>query len=151
MRLLIFIFVLMFTLPCYSLEIGGSVPSNAKKTDEGMLTSPSSIESCFLVKEQNIEYIIASDLNGFITYIQPKTESFETSEGIKVGSTLSEVQAVTTSEIIKIPGWAFTILLPSGWQTAFTQGSTMTEGKLKSNLKVNWLFKRTNKVKLLSN
>jgi hypothetical protein len=77
-----------------------------------------------------------------ITYISTQDPLFKSPDGYKIGDTFSTFNDDLRKKIIQETGWAYFIKLPSGWNAAFIQGSTMTDGNLEDNAKLKWFFKR---------
>ena len=138
--------LLLIATSCLSsnVNLSSPLPKNAVKLKHGLLTSSSSINSeAYTVYENGIKYVISVDKNKEINYISTMDKNFMSPEGIRVGNSLQQVLNVADSKNInKEFGWAFFVKLPSGWSVAFTQGKTVTEGKLKNIAEVKWLFKR---------
>lgn len=76
------------------------------------------------------------------TYLATKDKRFQTPEGYKVGTRLSELPKNIQQELIKEPGWGYYYKLPSGWTLGFCEGSSCTDKYPENSSKVKWIFKR---------
>ena len=127
----------------YQLKIGSPLPDKATKLNQGLVISSSQIsDQIYVFYEKGIKYTISLDKQNKINYISPEDKKFISPEGLHVGDTLKQTLAVTSHSSIKERGWAFYVRLPSGWNAAFTQGPTWTEGELKDTTIIKWFFKR---------
>ena len=107
-----------------------------------LIVSSSQISPCFDILVENIEYSIGyNEKNNSITNISTSDFSFYTPEGYKIGDFFYTFSDSLKSELICDRGWGYFIKLPSGWNATFTQGSSMTDGKLKGRAKVKFFFK----------
>ncbi|HEX4128585.1 MAG TPA: hypothetical protein VHZ24_00995 [Pirellulales bacterium] len=83
------------------------------------------------------------DGHGTIRYISTTDGRFATPEGVHAGSDYRAVMAASGGRVaIREPGWAYYVELPSGWRAAFTQGLGMTDGELRPDATVQWVFQR---------
>ena len=73
-----------------------------------------------------------------VAYIDTNDPKFKTSEGLAVGSTLSQVLATGAERPRAELGWAFHTQLRSGWSAAFV----ITDDPLEPTSKVAFFFKR---------
>ena len=124
------------------LSIGDPLPSSAKALEYKIMISPSRVTSAYKVFDNGINFIVSVDHDGNLNYISTNDSQFKTSEGLKVGDALRKAKNYQVGAINKESGWCFWILLSSGWKATFIQGSSTTEGKLKSDSKIKWFFKR---------
>ena len=95
-----------------------------------------------MLRNEGIIFSIAFDTERFVRYICTTDRNFITPEGIRIGSTVAEVKRMIDTEIIPEQGWGYHVQLKSGWRVAFGQGDSMTEGELKNETRVRWIFKR---------
>jgi hypothetical protein len=79
-----------------------------------------------------------------IRWVGTSDPVFRTPEGLAEGDALEKVLAVAKSEVNREPGWGFFVELPSGWNAAFVQGPSMTEGELPPSAGICFFFKRDN-------
>ena len=130
-------------------QIGALLPRDARVDGALEMESSASMQPRYVLARDHMEYIVCTDRQRHLTYIRPTGVAFRTPEGIGVGDSLEHVLAVSASPVIREPGWAFVVELPSGWHAAFTQGSwatgsdPVTEGEnVLPGATVKWLFQR---------
>ena len=123
------------------IDIGSNLPKEAVDTGVMVMTSPSQFRKQYKIKFNDIEYSVCPDGDGLIVHISIRSPISKTLEGVRVGDALTKVQNITNSKIETRSGWTFVVPLPSGWNAAFVQGKSLTEGKLNNNSKVTFLFK----------
>lgn len=145
--LLIAIALAFVLLSCTShhppLEIGGTLTDRQLAESDTMLfvTSASSIEKTYLITIDGIEYEVALNKNGKISYIQTIDPGFHT-DSLRIGSSLEETQSRADSELSTERGWGFYYHLPSGWNAVFTVGYTMTDSLPADDAGIRFFFKR---------
>ena len=146
MKKLFLIFLLLFPTPIHAgqLSIGDQLPGSAKALDYKIMTSPSQVVPAYAVFDNGITFIVSVDHDSNLNYISTNDSHFKTSEQLKVGDTLWKAKNFQVDTLNKESGWCFWILLSSGRKAAFIQGSSATEGKLKSDSKIRWFFIRAN-------
>lgn len=122
--------------------IGDILPDSFKTRNHVQIltTSSSSIDS-YNWHSETFDCIVGVDEDERINFISTSDQRFITPEGISVGMKLEEVLKTHSGELLADPGWAYFIVLPSGWNAAFTVGYTMTESKPDDTTKVAFLFK----------
>lgn len=118
-----------------------AVPS-AKPCGTLLMVSPGSMLQEYEFVRGEIRFRAGVDQAGIVVYLATSDPAFQTPEGIRVGTLLEKVLPLATGAMKKESGWAYYVTLPSGWNTAFTQGETMTEGTLPATSSVRWLFRR---------
>ena len=114
----------MTLISCASsqLQIGSTLPSTAKKLNQGLLISAASIrDESYTLNEKGIEYIICLNAGKKIEYICTEDKKFVSPEGLKIGDTLKRALTATPDNLIIERGWAYYVKLPSGWNASFTQ------------------------------
>jgi hypothetical protein len=124
------------------ISIGDPLPSSAKALEYRIMISPSQVSSAYEVFDGDITFIVSIDHDGNLNYISTNDSHFKTSGKLKVGDTLRKAKNYQVGMVNKEPGWCYWIQLSSGWKAAFIQGSSATEGKLKSDSTIKWFFKR---------
>jgi hypothetical protein len=105
------------------------------------MTASGGIQQSYEVRH-GVHYTVATDSAKVIEYVSTSDPAFRTPEGLAAGDTLEKVLAAAKSEVVREPGWAFYVRLPSGWSAAFVQGQSMTEGELPASAGVCFFFKR---------
>jgi hypothetical protein len=130
--------------PYYALAIGigDTLPADAKESGYLLMIAPAQMNDAYSVEEDGYIYLVTTDKFSLINYIFIDDESFTTPEGIGVGDSYEKVRKLSTKALMREPGGAFYVELPSGWNAAFVQGESMTEGELSSESQVLWLFRR---------
>jgi hypothetical protein len=124
------------------IKIGDPLPAIVKKAKSELIqVSSVQFDEAFECQIDDVHYDLGIDANGRISYISTQNKYVKTPEAISVGSKLNDIMEALDAKLIKIPGWAFYVKLPSGWCAAFTIGKFATEGKLNQKSKVKWLFK----------
>ena len=114
-------------------------------SDFSLLISPAQFSRAYSVNCKNIHYYIAVNAVGQfkkVVYISTDDKSFVTPEKLKINDFLSDVRNVSDNEILTENGWAFVIPLESGWNAAFVEGESMTDGTLNMDSKISFFFKR---------
>jgi len=107
-----------------------------------ILISSSQFSKAYLVIYDEIYYTIAvNDINK-VSFISTEDELFISPESLKIGGSFADVKALTKNEVIKENGWAYVILLKSGWNVAFVEGEQMTDGILREDSEISFFFKR---------
>lgn len=76
------------------------------------------------------------------TYLATNDRQFQTPEGYKVGTKLSELPYEVQHDLTKEPGWGYYYKLTSEWTLGFCEGSSCTDNYPKTGSKVKWIFKR---------
>ena len=100
-------------------ELGQVMPCHADMSRKTVIASADIASGCEVVFD-GIKFFVATTDLGSVEYISVSDPRFVTKEG----------------------GWGFHAKLPSGWEAAYAQGATMTDGELSKYASVQWLFKR---------
>jgi hypothetical protein len=140
--LMLTMFILFVARNVLAIELGDPLPEKAREAGYDMMIASSQFSVAYIVEDGGHRYTITVDSSRMINYISPDDKSFVTPEGVKAGDTYERVRKLSTRPLRTEEGWAYFIELPSGWNAAFIQGKTMTEGKLSPKARVKWLFKR---------
>ena len=84
------------------------------------LTSPSSTEELMdtLVSAVRFQRSLEAVSKGS-RYMKTRDSAFRTREGAFVGMTYREARKLTSDSLGCLPGWAFVLKLPDGWNAAF--------------------------------
>jgi hypothetical protein len=93
-----------------------SIPQNS----EYMMTSLSESFPYTDVKIGEITYSMAANDSGKVVFISSSSPFFQTPEGVRVGSTLTEVLAAGGKPVTYVKNFTNYSELPSGWCAAFT-------------------------------
>ena len=136
----------MDAAPTYDLAVAphlrDSVLKLAKDSDPFEVIASAQMDKVFNVRYRGTIFTVGYDERRLITYIATVDPHFSTGEGIRVGSSISQVRATGAEAPWPELGWAFHTELGSGWSAAFIQGRSNTEGPLGNAVVVRWLFKR---------
>ncbi|MEO6232929.1 MAG: hypothetical protein ABJB11_00040 [Ferruginibacter sp.] len=106
-----------------------------------ILISSGQISPCKTVVINGYNFDLVTSDNDTI-YLATHDKKFQTPEGFKVGTKLSELPKRIQSELNKEPDWGYYYKLSSGWSLGFCEGNSCTENYPKEYSKVKWLFKR---------
>lgn len=113
------------------------------RRDEGVLVSSSQFSyGVAEVLLRGVHYTLGVDRDQTVMYVSTEDQDFVSPEGVRIGQRYEDVRQVAASDLIRERGWAFYMALPSGWNAAFVQGNTMTEGELSDDTPVCFLFVR---------
>jgi hypothetical protein len=123
------------------LEIGASLPSDAKNTGSRILVAPAQFLQAFDVTRDDYVFTVCPDQNNRIVYISPTQDNFTTPEGVKIGSKYISILNEVQDSAQVFPGWAYVLKLPSGWNVAFVEGENMTDNPLRDDSEVSFIFK----------
>ena len=122
-------------------EIGMKLPFKRRSTSL-LMTGSGGLEPAYEVEHEGSEFTVCAYEDRLIHHVSTNDPRFRTPEGIAVGVSLKEVLELSKGKLVREPGWAFFVSLKSGWNAAFVQGESMTEGELSPDAKVRFLFKR---------
>ena len=122
-------------------ELGMKLPFKRRSTSL-LMTRSGSLEPAYEVEHEGLEFTVCAYKDMLIHHVSTKDPRFRTPEGIAVEVSLKEVLDVSKGKLVEESGWAFFVSLKSGWNAAFVQGESMTEGELSPDAKVRFLFKR---------
>jgi hypothetical protein len=114
--------------------------AGAKPTGNIVLSSPSQFYPSYDLCINGISFDVGVDERGTVVYVATQDSSFATPEGAKVGITLAEVLALTSGTVVTEQGWGHYVVLPSGWNVGFAEGSGLTDGALLPGSRARWLF-----------
>ena len=106
------------------------------------MTAAASLDPACLISVGNVVFTVAVSPEGIVKYVATTDASFNTPEGVHVGSLVAQVRSAGASDPLPELGWGFYTRLPSGWHAAFANGKSLSEPPLPSNAAVTWLFKR---------
>jgi hypothetical protein len=124
------------------LVIGGTLPCTTNEnTEETMISSGQFAPFC-TVRSDGVIFTIASVDRKTIAFISTNDSTFVSPEGVAIGVELNELKAKYGLPLRVETGWAFYIVLPSGWCASFPQDTTKGIIEPASNAKVSWFFKR---------
>lgn len=98
-------------------EIGKPLPFKADPQYE-ITMSTSRKDAAYFIRVGEIEYSLAVDDKGLVSYLSTSHPEFRTPEGLRVGSSLDEARAAGAGEFAPEHGWACFAKLPSGWWAA---------------------------------
>lgn len=139
---IIFICISCNTSKTNNLEIDKKFSNNLDSTAKvSLMVTPSQFEDCYLVKVDNIDYLISIDINNRIKSIFTYDTKFRSIDWIKIGMKLSEVIEKSKHKPYLINGWAYVVPLNSGWYAAF-ETSNYESNALSSDSTVKWIYKR---------
>lgn len=124
------------------LQVGRPLPSDGAACDVAQLIGCGSISEMYSISRNGVQFLASLDDRSLVSYIETRSPDFITPEGVRVGLMFHDLPAERQLQLRKEPGWAFVVPLASGWNAAFTQGDTMSEGQLAADATVEWLFKR---------
>ena len=105
------------------------------------LVSSAQISPCTTVKINGSDFDLVTRDNDTI-YLTTNDKRFQTPEGYKVGTRLSELPKNIQQELTEEPGWGYYYKLSSGWTLGFCEGNSCTDNYPQKNSKVKWIFKR---------
>jgi len=98
-------------------EIGKPLPFKADPQYE-ITMSTSRTDAAYFIRVGEIEYSLAVDDKGLVSYLSTSHPQFRTPEGLHIGSSLDEARAAGAGEFAPEHGWACFAKLPSGWWAA---------------------------------
>lgn len=125
-----------------NIEFGMKIPTTFKLKEKGdILTSSSSFEKAYFLKNNEINYLICKDSENRITYISTDDTNFITEEGIRLGMSINDPLITTKNEIFMEPGYAYILPLKSGWFAEFSI-SDYDSGIMSPDSTIKLFFKR---------
>ena len=107
--------------------LGSQMPCVPVK-DTQYAISPSQFAVGCEVVTHGIVFFVASVDGERVAFVSTKDAGFSTPEGVRVGSTRSEVQKLGGGEVVDIRGWAYVVDLPSGWSAHFPGAPGIMDG-----------------------
>ena len=116
--------------------IGQPLPFKAEPQYQ-IVMSPSRKDSAYVIWVGEILYSVAVDDKGLVSYLSTSHPSFQTPEGLHVGSSLAEAGAAGAGEFAPDHGWACFARLPSGWWA----GSLLADPPQTCDSRIAWFFK----------
>jgi hypothetical protein len=81
--------------------------------------TPSQVSPVCEITEGGIVYRLAADARNRVSYLSTSDNRLVTPEGIRVGSSLSDVLKSGGTELVTVPGFKRYSCLPSGWCASF--------------------------------
>ena len=105
------------------------------------LVSSGQMSPSTTVKIDGSDFDLVTSDNDTI-YLGTNDKRFQTPEGYKVGTKLSELLNNIKDSLTKEPGWGYYYKLPSGWSLGFCEGNSCTDKYPENSSKVKWIFKR---------
>ena len=136
-------------IPCPEPIVGsklpelGEYPNNMPNTGCYEITSSASIDPAYTYIVDGNRYTIAVSETEFkVKYVATSDPKFRTVEGLSVDNNLSYVRLHTNRKPIKEPGWAYYIVLDSGWHAAFAVDQSMPELEPNLSSQIKWFFRR---------
>ncbi len=85
------------------------------KGDGLMMVSSSNIVPFFEFEYRGVRFTVAAEYEDRFDFLSTADPRFETPEGIRVGMTLSEIQALVDLPVEEERGYSCYVKLPSGW------------------------------------
>ena len=138
---------LLVALPAFSLtdlHVGDKVPADAEKVEGALiLSSPSQFWPLWKWTQNGEEYSLGVNKEGIVKFISLDSPLACTEENIRLGDKYSDVKkSVKIEREFFLPGWAWCVVLPSGWILAFpeTDFDSKTQ-RISGNTKVFMIFK----------
>ena len=123
-------------------ELGDGLPPSAKrKPHTRMKTSVDSMDDVYQIAVSNITFALAVDTSNRVVHVSTKSAKYTTSDGVRIGSTLSEVRAVPNATETTKPNGAYFYRLASGWNAVFAHGTKHSKAPVPKDAKVKFLFK----------
>jgi hypothetical protein len=122
-------------------ELEASFPPDSTPTGRYVVTAPDQTRREYSVTRDGVLFTVCPAEDGTIVFVSTTDVAFETPEGVRIGTPLTQVRAGAGRFELAWPGWAYVIPLPSGWNAAFVNGPSITEGPLREDSPVVFLFK----------
>jgi len=116
--------------------IGQPLPFRAEPQFE-MVLPPAEKSPAYMIWVGEVQFDVAVNGQGLVSYLSTSHPSFQTPEGLRVGSTLEEARAAGASEFAPDHGWACYAELPSGWRA----GTRLGDPPQTCEPKIAWFFK----------
>lgn len=104
------------------------------------MTTPSQFRPAYETADK--AYLLCADETGIVVFVSPTPENdlFSTPEGLSKSSTYGDAVEHGAAPAIRVRGWAYLSLLPSGWTAAFCVGSSCTDGELENSERVSFFY-----------
>lgn len=124
------------TEPVLGATLSGAQPCSAYALVDHFATSRT---LAFSIIFRSVEFGVETDRAQRIERITTRDRTFESPEGVRVGSTSELVTSRGGSPPVLVPNWAYYSELPSGWFVAFQAFGR--QARLDSTSRVGWFFK----------
>lgn len=123
-----------------NLSVGDRLPSSAfiAKKDTLILGGPSQFYNQHMWEDGDYKFELGILKNDTVKFISINDPAFLTSQCIKVGMTINDVEAATGESGTVERGWAYYIPLQDGWNAAVMTSEKRVPGKTR----VTFLFKK---------
>ncbi len=112
-----------------------------KCKNKSLLINSSDVSPFATVIYKGLVFDVAWSGDKRVKYLSTSDSHFVTDENVKVNMTLKDIKDILRVEIVKTPGWAYSIKLKSGWNAAFCVDSICTGRAIIDNDKVKWIYK----------
>jgi hypothetical protein len=117
-------------------ELGQPLPFQAPPQFE-MTLAPDEKHPAYILWVGEVLFDVAVDEEGRVLYLSTSHPSFESPEGLRVGSGLDEIRAAGAGDFAPDHGWACYADLPSGWRVGTRLGTPPET----CEPKIAWFFK----------
>ena len=100
--------------------------------------------SGYLIEEMtvdNVQILFSRNVDGDTTKKWSFDSRFVTPEGYKVGMTWAMLPAELQKDVLRYPGWNFSVPLKNGWHLCFCEGPSCTDTLPSDTSKVQWIEK----------
>lgn len=89
--------------------------------------SPAQMAILYNGRTDSMEYSIGTDDRGRIIFIRTTEPSFVSPEGVKIGTTVSQLLSDAKLRVTEETGWAWYVPLPSGWNAQLMSPESDTD------------------------
>ena len=120
--------------------LGGGLPAGAKDLNEEIMTTSSQTRKHYHWESKGVVWSLGVSDAGRVVYVATKSRKFRTPERISAGTTYAELRTRTRRPVLKIPGFAYFVTLPSGWRAALVRDKEMTSRPLADSTPVSFLY-----------
>jgi hypothetical protein len=124
-------------------DIGQKLPVGSKNDKLMEIVGPATKKPKFVLNVEGVDFSVCVNHENEISYIRTDDINFVTPDGVRIGTTYSDLFRVTNGKIKKRIGWAYYVDLKSGWKAAFVNEETNAGRKLLENSQVSFLFKKS--------
>ncbi len=115
---------------------------NTLSTYQKYLTSSGSFEDMYTISKGGYTFDVMVNEKGNITFFKTEDLNFTTPSGIKIGTSLKEINRESSHNIKNMMGWGYYILLSDGWFAGLeNEKNIVVNQKLSLDSKVELLFK----------
>lgn len=120
--------------------IGKPLPDDSVDTNRQIMTTPSQFKPAYQTADE--AFLVAPDKSGLVVFVTPDpgNDLFSTSDGANKTSTHEDIRRMGGAKAVRMPGWAYTSVLPSGWVAAFCVGESCTDGALTDSDTVSFFY-----------